>query len=64
MLVLIGDNMKEFLKGLPIVIAGIILFFIPYMLFGEVGMNALLIIIAICALCCLAWAIGDMIINR
>ena len=56
--------MKEFLKGLPIVIAGIILFFMPYMLFGEVGMNALLIIIAICALCCLAWAIGDMIINR
>lgn len=46
--------MEEFLKGLPIVIVGIILFFIPYMLFGEVGMNVLLIILAVFALCCLA----------
>lgn len=56
--------MKEFLKGLQIVIVGVILLFIPYILFGEVFMNALQIIILIFALCCIAWAIGDMIINR
>lgn len=56
--------MNKFLIGFPIVIVGLILFFIPYILFGEVGMNVLAVILAIVALCFLAWAIGDMIINR
>ena len=56
--------MNNFLIGFPIVIVGLILFFIPYILFGEVGMNVLLVIMVIVALCFLAWAIGDVIINR
>ena len=56
--------MNKFLIGFPIVLVGLILFFIPYILFGEVGMNVLAVIIAIVALCFLAWGIGDMIINR
>ena len=56
--------MDKFFKGFPIVMMGLILFFIPYMLFGEVGMNVLAVILAIIALCFLAWAIGDMITNR
>ena len=56
--------MNKFLIGFPIVLVGLILFFIPYILFGEVGMNVLAVIIAIVALCFLAWVIGDMIINR
>lgn len=53
--------MKKFLLGLPIVIIGVILFFTPYILFGDIGMNVFYMIIAIFALGFASWAIGDTI---
>lgn len=56
--------MYKFLKGLPIVLVGLVLFFMPYMIFGEVGMDVLTLILVIVSLCVIAWVIGDSIVNR
>ena len=56
--------MDKFLKGLPIVLIGLVLFFMPYIIFGEIGMDVLALILAIVGLCVIAWVIGDSIVNR
>lgn len=53
--------MKKILKGLPIVISGLVLFLTPIVIFGEVGLNMLALILLFTGLCALAYAIGDMI---
>lgn len=56
--------MKKFLVGLPIVFIGLLLFVLPGLVFGEIGMLILIITLLIGVLGCLAYTIGEEILEK
>lgn len=53
--------MIKFLKGLLIIILGLILFFIRVILLGKSSLDILALILLLISLCALVYAIADMI---
>ncbi|MFU2417293.1 hypothetical protein [Peptacetobacter sp. AB800] len=56
--------MKEFLVGLPITLIGLLLIFVPTIIFGEIFLNILAIILLIVALVMFSWMIGSEILDK
>ena len=56
--------MKEFLVGLPITLIGLLLIFVPTVIFGEIFLNILVIILFIFVLVAFSWMIGSEILDR
>ena len=56
--------MKEFLTGLPITLIGLLLIFVPTIIFGEIFSNILTIILLIVALVMFSWIIGSEILDK
>ena len=56
--------MKEHLVGLPITLIGLLLIFVPTIIFGEIFLNILVIILFIFVLVAFSWMIGSEILDR
>lgn len=56
--------MKKFLLGLPIVLIGILILCLPGIVFGEIGFLIEKLILLIIALGTMAFAIGDLLLDR